>query len=244
METFRIGTSGWSYTSWKDNFYPADCPQSKWLEYYAQYFDTVELNATFYRFFKEETFQNWYHRVPSHFKYIVKVPGFITHRKQLLDAQSQLESFCDNVMALKRKLGLMLLQLSPRTPYDLPRLEEKLIGFGKQAKKLVVEFRNEKWLTDDTIKLLKKYKAIFCNVDSPTARLQTIVTSKVSYIRLHGRKRMYNYLYSTKELKEIAQQAKQLHKKGADTIYIFFNNDVNANSVKNALELKRLLNKT
>lgn len=241
MTAFRIGTSGWNYISWKNKFYPEGCPTAEWLEYYTNYFDTVELNATFYRFFKEEHFLNWYRRVPKNFKYVVKVPGFITHRKQLLDAKEQTELFCANAALLKNKLGLMLLQLSPRTPYDLDRLEEKLQIFGKASRKLVVEFRNDKWLTEDTLKLLKRYKAIFCNVDSPSIQLQTIVTSQTSYIRLHGRKKMYDYLYSDNELNEIAEQAKQLQQMGAKTIYIFFNNDINANAVDNALSLKRKL---
>jgi uncharacterized protein YecE (DUF72 family) len=241
MSSYKIGTSGWNYTSWKINFYPKDCPQSQWLEYYSQYFDTVELNATFYRFFKADIYQRWYNRTPEGFKYVVKVPGYITHRKQLLDATNQIQTFCKNVKVLKEKLALILLQLSPRTPYDLDRLEEKLIDFGNETKRLVIEFRNEKWLTDDTVKLLKKYHAIFCNVDSPTFQHQAIMTSKIAYLRLHGRKKMYQYFYSEKELEDIAQQVQLLKKNGAKQIYCFFNNDVNANSVNNAFMLKKIL---
>lgn len=241
MSTYRIGTSGWSYTGWRGRFYPPHCPQAKWLEFYTSQFDTVELNATFYRFFKDDTFEKWYQQVPDNFKYVLKVPSYVTHRKQLLDAKDQIQAFCHQVDILKQKLGLILLQLSPRTPYELSRLEERLIDFGHYTKKLVVEFRNEKWLTEETLQLLKKHKAVFCNVDSPSIHLQTIVTSTIGYIRLHGRKKMYEYLYSTKELEEVAEQARTLNKKGAKIVYVFFNNDVNANSAKNALTLKNIL---
>lgn len=238
---FQIGTSGWNYASWRFNFYPKDGPQKRWLEYYSQYFDTVELNATFYRFFKEEQFSNWYERVPKNFEYVIKVPQYISHRKQLIDAEDQVKAFCERIHLLKNKLGLILLQLAPRTPYHPERLEEKLLQFGQYTKKLVVEFRNEKWQTDEVLSLLKKYRAIYCNVDSPTMRLQNILTSKIGYIRLHGRRRMYDYNYTQFELEDIAQQARQMHKQGAKTVYVFFNNDVNANSVMNALALKKIL---
>lgn len=240
MSTFRIGTSGWNYTSWRNRFYPKDCPQSKWLEYYCKYFDTVELNATFYRNFQENVYLRWQERVPPDFDYVIKVPGFITHRKLLLDAAEQVEEFCNKAQKLEDKLGLLLLQLSPRTPFDLIRLENKFKQFGKYTHKLVVEFRNDKWLVDDTYQLLRKYQVTYCNTDSPTTRLHAIATSQYGYIRLHGRQKMYVYNYSRRELEEVVAQANQLKKMGAKTVYIFFNNDVNANSVKNALTLKEL----
>lgn len=241
MAEFRIGTSGWNYPSWRYHFYPSDCPQSKWLEYYSQFFNTVELNATFYRFFTNEHYLNWYKRVPENFKFVVKVPGYITHRKQLLDAEQQTKQFIQHSSYLGKKLGLRLLQLAPRTSYHFDRLNEKLQLFGKESSRLAVEFRNTSWLNEEVFELLSKYHAVFCNVDSPSVCLQTIVTSRTSYIRLHGRKAMYNYNYSKHELTEIADQARELEQQGARLIYIFFNNDVNANSIKNALTLKAML---
>lgn len=238
---FRIGTSGWNYQSWRERFYPKECPQSKWLEYYSDHFDTVELNASFYRFFTAQQFIHWGERVPKNFKFVVKVPQYITHRKQLLDAEQQTDDFCNSIIPLKNKLGLVLLQLSPRTPYDLDRLALKIKQFGKLRRKLVVELRNEKWHTPEVIQLLRKQHTIYCNADSPVVTIQNIVTSDIAYIRLHGHTKLYDYNYSRAELKKIATAAQRLHEQGAKTVYIFFNNDVDANSVNNALYLKKLL---
>lgn len=237
---FRIGTSGWSYDDWQSKFYPENCSKRKWLEYYANKFNTVEINATFYRRFKDIVYQNWHDRVPNNFRYVLKIPRFITHRKFLLDTEDDVKTFWESTQILNKKLGLLLMQLSPHTPYDLQRLEKALTHFP-DPKKLAVEFRHSKWFTDDTFKLLKKYRTVFCTADSPSTSLENIVTSDLGYIRLHGRTKWFDYNYSHQQLKGIAELAKNMQKKGAKQVYIFFNNDVNAYSVKNALTLKKML---
>ncbi|RLB81403.1 MAG: DUF72 domain-containing protein, partial [Deltaproteobacteria bacterium] len=92
-QEFRIGTSGWNYKHWKEIFYPANVAQRKWLEFYCTRFDTVELNATFYRLPKVETFQSWKKRTPQGFLWAVKANKFITHTKRLKDCEEHIERF-------------------------------------------------------------------------------------------------------------------------------------------------------
>ncbi len=237
---FLVGTSGWVYPHWKGTFYPKKLPQSEWFSYYAKKFPTVEINATFYRRFKNQTYINWYNKAPADFSYVLKVHRLITHRKYLIDAEPQIKEFCRSASFLKEKLGLILLQLAPNTSYDLDRLKKAIQTFS-DTKKIAVEFRNKEWFNEDTKKLLKKTNSVFCSVDSPKTKLIDWLTSSTAYIRLHGRNQWYAYDYSIKELKEIADLAKNMANRGANKIYIFFNNDFNGYAPKNALTLLKML---
>lgn len=230
---FLIGTSGWSYPDWRGVFYPKDLPAKNWLAYYQTIFPIVEINATFYRFFPKEVFIKWRNQAHNRFHYIIKVPRIITHYKRLKKCKTLIKSFCRSVNTLENKLALILLQLPPSFAIDLQRLETAILSFD-DPKKLVVEFRHKSWLTDETKALLQKLGCAFCAADSPDMAIVGWVTSPVAYIRLHGRKVWFNYKYNKRELKQIAEIAKQ--------IYILFNNDYYSYACQNALTLKTLLN--
>jgi uncharacterized protein YecE (DUF72 family) len=237
---FLVGTSGWSYDHWKKTFYPEDRPKSRWFAYYVQNFPTVEVNATFYRFFRDSTFLKWKENAPENFLYVFKVPRLITHRKYLRDVQESIQGFRRSVALLEEKLGLVLLQLAPSMPYDLERLQRALAEFGDRVK-VAVEFRHERWFTDDTRAMLRKTGAVFCTADSPKTELMDWVTSDTAYIRLHGRSRWYAYNYTDTELEAIAALAENLAKQGAKKVYIFFNNDFKAYAPRNALRIMQIL---
>lgn len=239
-EKFIIGTSGWSYPDWRGIFYPNDLPRNKWFAFYAAQFNAIEMNATFYRFFPKKILKKWSDQAPDNFIYIMKVHRLITHRKFLLKTKTLIKKFCRLAALLEPKLGLILLQIAPSTPYDPERLRKALLAFD-DPKKVVVEFRHEKWLTLEIKQLLSQLGCIFCIADSPKIKLKDWLSSDTAYIRLHGRKKWYDYNYSKRELKQIANFAKKLNKKGATKIYIFFNNDYEAYAVKNALYLRSLL---
>ena len=238
---FHIGTSGWYYDHWKEVFYPQGLPKTKWFEYYRNYFSTVEINATFYRRFKEKTYEKWYRQADAPFIYVLKVPRIITHRKYLQDVDEQVREFCESAALLHEKLGMLLLQLAPSTTYDLQILEEALDAFS-DPQKVVVEVRHKRWLTAEFKELLTRHKIAFCNMDSPRLSVSDWITSGKAYYRFHGRAGMYTYDYSENELKEIAEQLYGLSKQGVKEVYVFFNNDYEGNAVKNALALKKLLN--
>jgi uncharacterized protein YecE (DUF72 family) len=237
---FFIGTSGWSYAHWKGAFYPENCPQSRWFDYYAARFRAVEVNATFYRRFKEITYQQWRQRAPAGFKYVLKAPRLITHRRYLKDAADLIREFWRSATLLEDRLGLILLQLAPGTPVELERLEQALRAFPDPTR-VAVEFRHRDWYTPEVKDLLSELGAVFCNVDSPRTKLQDWLTAGTAYIRLHGRERWYAHDYTPAELKEITATARRLAAQGAGTVYLFFNNDFHGYAVRNALTLRTML---
>lgn len=241
--SFFIGTSGWTYDDWKGRFYPADLPKKSWFDYYARQFNAVEVNATYYRFFKDETYLKWKQRAPQNFGYVLKAPQLITHRKNLVGTDEDIRAFFRSCTLLEDKFKLVLLQVSPHMPADLKLLHKALLAFP-DPRKLVVEFRRSEWLSPTTLSLLNSVGASICNADSPQQRLTNYLTSDQAYLRLHGRKSWYSYRYTSEELEEIAGIALQLAHLGAKVIYIFFNNDYDANAPANALALRGLLEST
>jgi len=141
---------------------------------------------------------------------------------------------------LEDRLGLILLQPAPSTPYDPDRLKKALLAFG-DPRKIAIEFRHNRWLTEGTRELLQEVGSVFCTADSPKTELVDWVTSDIAYTRLHGRKQWYSYNYSAQELHEIADLTKRMTRLGAKRIYIFFNNDFEGHAPKNALTLLEML---
>ena len=174
------------------------------------------------------------------FRYVLKAPRLITHRKYLEGAEEEIREFWRSVSLLEDKLGLILLQLAPSTPYDPERLKKALQAFD-DPRRVAVEFRHKRWLTGETKDLLQEVGAIFCSADSPKSKLMDWVTSDTAYIRLHGRKHWYDYNYSDAELKEIADLARHMTQEGAQSVYVFFNNDFGGHAVKNAHSLRQIL---
>jgi uncharacterized protein YecE (DUF72 family) len=237
---FFIGTSGWTYDHWKGRFYPQDLPQKSWFDYYAGNFSAVEVNATFYRTFKDQTYNNWRQRAPQGFGYVLKAPRLITHRKYLLGVEEDIRAFYHSCSLLLDKFEMILLQVAPTMPYDLPRLRKALSAFPDPSR-VAVEFRRAEWLNQQTLSLLKDLGASICNVDSPQQKITDNLTSSRAYLRLHGRNNWYAYNYSYNELAEIAELARSLVRKGASQVYIFFNNDFEGFAPINALTLQGML---
>src|SRR5512136_3482829 len=196
---FLVGTSGWTYDHWKGNFYPDGLAKSRWFDHYARQFPAVEVNATFYRRFADQTYTRWHARAPGGFTYVLKVPKLITQRMYLVDASDEIHAFWRSASLLEGKLGLVLLQVAPGTPYDLDLLWQALEAFG-DTHKVAVEFRRKEWLNEETLALLRECGAAFVSVDSPRQRPVDWVTSDAGYIRLHGRSRWYSHDYSSAEL--------------------------------------------
>ena len=234
----RIGTSGWYYDHWKESFYPDSLPKSKWLEYYAGQFDTVEINNTFYRLPKEQTLKRWHEIAPEGFLYVVKASRYITHIRRLKDAAEPLRLFFEKVRLLRNKLGPVLCQLPPSLQKDL----DLLGGFVKLLPKkpaAVFEFRHESWYADDTFALLTEANAAFCIHDMPGKESPRVVTTDVIYIRLHGTTGRYAGSYTKSALQKWATWLKE-KAKNAQCIYAYFNNDVHGHAIKNAKQLIEL----
>ena len=232
----RIGTSGWHYADWQGRFYPEKLAKNKWFEHYAKVFDTVEINNTFYRLPKEQTFQNWHRQAPKNFLFAVKANRFITHIKRLKDPQESLERFFKGAKLLRKNLGPILYQLPPSFHRDLDRLESFLEVLSKKLI-AVFEFRHKSWFSQDTCDLLRKFNAGFCIHDMPAMKVPRVVTSDVIYIRFHGPTGRYQGNYSKSALQDWAGWIKD-NLKGKKAVFAYFNNDYNAYAINNAKTLK------
>ena len=235
----RIGTSGWHYSDWAGLFYPAGLPKSKWFEYYAKDFDTVEINNTFYQLPKQQTFINWRKQAPKNFLFTVKANRFITHIKRLKDPEEPLERFFERVKLLKANLGPILYQLPPSMHKDLDRLESFIKSLPKRRLS-VFEFRHQSWFSDDTYELLNKLHVGFCVHDLVGVPTPRVITGSLIYVRFHGPTGRYQGNYTKTMLKEWAEWIKE-HIKEVRSIYAYFNNDIHAYAVYNAKTLKKQL---
>lgn len=240
MPKYFIGTSGWNYSHWQGIFYPKDLSQGRWLEHYARFFNSVELNVTFYRLVRKRTFQNWYQRTPKEFYFVAKGSRFITHIKRLKAVKEPLSLFIDNVIELKEKLTAILWQLPPSFKKDFKKLESFLKLVQKTKIRQVFEFRNETWFDKEIFILLKEYNACLCIAHSGRFPYAKESTSDFIYLRFHGGQSLYSSNYSDKELKQWTNFAKKFKQKD---IFAFFNNDAYGYAIKNALKFRELLEK-
>lgn len=237
--SYHVGTSGWVYDHWQGRYYPADLPKTKWLDFYAHTFDTVELNNSFYRVPSEKAFARWRDATPDGFLYAVKVNRFITHLKRLKNVDEPLASFLNRARLLGPKLGPLLYQLPPNLHRDDGLLEaflKQLPGDLSHA----FEFRHESWLDEGVFDLLRRYNAGFCIFDMPGLRTPVVATADFAYVRFHGREWLYAGCYSDDELSDWAGKIAALCK-NLKAAHVYFNNDAEAFAVRNAVTLRRKL---
>jgi uncharacterized protein YecE (DUF72 family) len=237
MARAHIGTSGWNYKHWwNGEFYEKELKPSQWLGFFAEHFDTVEINSSFYRLPDEETFKNWRNQVPHRFTFAVKASRFLTHIKRLKDPEEPLALFLSRAKVLKERLGPVLFQLPPRMKADLERLDIflralKTYGGGKKVR-CVLEVRDASWLVPTVFDLLKKFRIALCFADWRDLAITEPVTSDFIYVRRHyGSAGGGNY--GKRDLdRDIAQIRKWL---AADLdVYMYFNNDMGGHAIRNA----------
>jgi uncharacterized protein YecE (DUF72 family) len=235
-----IGTSGWCYDSWAGNFYPGGLNKNKWLEYYCQYFNTVEINSSFYHLPKKETFNNWALQTPDNFVFAIKASRYITHIKRLVDCLEPFKKLLDLALGLGSKLGLFLFQLPPNLKKNIIKLEDFLKIIPKNLR-YVFEFRNESWFCDEVYNLLNEFGAGITISSSPGFPYHEIITGNFCYIRMHGSAQLYSSSYSEKELQKFSAIIRQNLRKNINT-YVYFNNDAFGYAIENAKMLIKLCN--
>lgn len=237
-QPIHIGTSGWVYDDWQGRFYPQEVKGSDRLSYYAEQFDTVEVNATFYRLPTQNMIAAWNRRLGPGFHLVLKGSRLITHLKKLRDCRELLETFLDRALAL-RTLKVILWQLPPSQRKDLPLLENFLALLPGSVRH-AVEFRHGSWWDDQTAETLARHKAAFVAVSMGGLPDTIIPTTDFLYLRFHGPADLvYQYDYSNEELAAWAKRVGP-HLPGR-TLYAFFNNDYHANAPKNATTFRELL---
>lgn len=234
-----IGTSGWSYNHWKGMFYPAKIDGDKMLGFYAGDFNTVEINATFYRLPSKNILSQWYHSVPDDFTFSVKASRYITHQKKLNDPQLSIKKFFNLIPILDDKLGPVLFQLPPKWHKNTNRLADFIAALPDDYR-YVFEFRDPGWFADDVIDLLNRYNIAFCIYDLQGNETPLHATADFIYIRLHGPGTKYHGSYSKKLLEKWADRFQKWMEDDLE-IYCYFNNDYRGHAPRNAALLVKMM---
>jgi uncharacterized protein YecE (DUF72 family) len=243
MPKYRIGCSGFLYDSWRGPFYPDNLPHKKWLSFYMEKFNTVELNVTFYRLLKKEAFERWYKETPPDFTFCLKGSRFISHVKKLKDVELPLSTFFNTTAPLLEKLEVILWQLPPNLKLNMKNLEDFVENLKAYPVRHVFEFRHKSWLTKRVFNLLSAANIALCMADWPEFIDELPLTADFVYIRRHGERGSYATNYSIEHLKTDAKRIKNYLKMNKD-VYFYFNNDSFAYAPKNAIELKTILEST
>jgi uncharacterized protein YecE (DUF72 family) len=182
----HVGTSGYSYKEWKGIFYPEDLPAAKFLRFYAEHFDSVEINNTFYRMPDAKMLAKWAADVPDGFTFILKAPQRITHQKRLTDCGDDVRQLFEAAGALEGKLGPILFQLPPFSRKDAGKLQAFVEGLPG-GKRVAFEFRHASWFDEEVYDVLRSRDIALCAADTDeTEEPEKIVvpTASWGYLRL------------------------------------------------------------
>jgi uncharacterized protein YecE (DUF72 family) len=236
----RVGCSGWNYASWKDELYEGKPPRL-WLEHYAQFFDTVEVNNTFYRLPRKESVARWVEQTPPDFLFTVKASRYLTHIKRLRDLGPGLQRYyaCIEPLVRSPKIGPVLWQLPPNFKRDDERLAAACAAFpeGKHC----VEFRHPSWFAEDVYAILREHGVALVIGDRPEVKefQAHVFTTDWTFVRFHYGSRGRRGNYSERELEEWAQLFERWSRDVS--ILAYFNNDWEVFAVRNALWMKERL---
>jgi uncharacterized protein YecE (DUF72 family) len=235
-----VGTSGWSYRSWRGPFFPADVPTPRHLEYYATHFTTTELNGVFYRTPTEDAVRAWAARTPDDFVFAWKASKFITHWKRLNDTcRNSLDLLESRIRLLGLKAGPILFQLPPQ----FEKNRERLASFLKllsDRQKYTFEFRHPSWYEDDVLDLLRDNDIALCISDHHDAPSPWIATAGHVYVRGHGPGGRYRGHYRPNTLDVWSRWVKRMKRSG-HTVYVYFDNDQKSAAPKDAERLAGLI---
>src|SRR5882724_3600727 len=235
----HIGTSGWHYDHWRGPFYPEDIAAKEMLSFYTGFFETVEINNSFYKLPNIEAVKTWRKTVPKGFTFAAKASRYLTHMKKLKDPKKGLDNVLPIFEALGSKLGPILFQLPPHWHCDLQRLSEFLKALPKRHL-YSIEFRDTTWHAHEIYELLKQHNAAFCIYQLGGVSSPIEITADFAYVRLHGPGAKYQGNYSTATLKKWSEQIRKWRRK-LKNVYVYFDNDQNGYTTKNAQKLIELL---
>jgi uncharacterized protein YecE (DUF72 family) len=239
--TVRIGTSGWSYDHWTDVLYPPGLPAARRLSRYVEEFDTVELNASFYRWPKDSTFAGWRAQLPDGFTMSVKAHRGLTHYRRLAAPEPWIERFERCWQLLGDRHGVLLVQLHPEQHRDDARLDGFLASVPESIR-VAVELRHPSWDDPAVYAVLESHRAAYVVMSGPGLACIPRATTDLVYIRMHGPDpdAIYAGSYSTDQLRTWAGRIAGWHGEGRD-VWMYFNNDLGGHAVRNASFLRGLL---
>lgn len=238
LPRLNIGCSGWFYWDWKGLFYPSQMPTSQWFPHYAETFDTVEINASFYSWPTVAGVKAWMKGLPdTPFVFTVKANELITHIRRFDDTAGLVQDFGYVADLLGEHMGCLLFQLPPSVRYD-PALLRSIVSQLQPGRRNVVEFRHASWWNAEVYAALRDAGIMFCATSGPKLPDDLIRTADEIYVRFHGTAKWYDYRYSDAEL---ADWAKRIEDSGARRVWVYFNNDYHGNAIDNGRTLREML---
>ncbi|HEX5435139.1 MAG TPA: DUF72 domain-containing protein [Candidatus Angelobacter sp.] len=228
----HIGTSGWSYASWKPAFYPDKLPSKRFLEFYSAQLNTVELNATFRRMPTASAIAGWVGCTQPDFRLAAKAHQSITHFKRLKNADESMRFFLQSMEPMRQsgKMGPVLLQLPPNLKADAGLLES-FVQCLPHAYQFAFEFRHESWFNDQIFDILKRKNVALCWAESEKIITPKIATADFLYYRFREPE------YSQPDLDKVANEL-QSHRTQCE-VYAFFKHEEAPESALNAVTVAR-----
>ncbi|MEA2552612.1 MAG: hypothetical protein QOJ65_788 [Fimbriimonadaceae bacterium] len=235
-----MGTSGWVYPAWKLSWYEGR-PARTWLGYIDEKLGAVEVDGTFYRQQKKETFEKWASQVSPDFKFAIRGHRYITHRKKLLDVADSVQRVKEPALGLGNKLGAVLWQLPPFMKKNADRLRT----FAEQLQTWpgvwhVMEFRNTSWFDKEIAGILEEFNLVNCISDAGSFERWDAVTADAVYVRLHGKPNTYWDWYTEDELADWGKKVTNWTREGRE-VYVYFDNDAQGAAPWNALKLNEIV---
>lgn len=235
-----VGTSGWNYKSWREHFY-GETPQKRWLQFCAERFTAIEVNATFYRLQEQSTFKKWREETPDTFLFAIKGHRYVTHNKKLLDAEESVIRCRESASPLGERLAAVIWQLPAFLKKDAKRMENFLDALRHwNSTRHSIEFRHKSWFDDEIAECLKRHAVAVCMSDAPDWPMWEEVTTDMIYIRLHGHTRKYASTYSKPTLKRWATRIGRWLQENR-SVHVYFDNDAEGAAPRNALTLLEML---
>jgi uncharacterized protein YecE (DUF72 family) len=238
LSAVHVGCSGWVYRHWKGGLYPEDLPQKRWFERYASTFDTVEVNASFYREPLASTFDGWREKAPPGFRYAVKANRLITHNKKLIDCAEPVDRFIGLARKLERTLGPLLYQLPPSLHRNDKRLDA-FLGLLPSDLEHVVEFRHASWYDEEVLAILDHHGVGFVVHDLVGLTSPRWASGRTAYVRFHGTGGKYRGRYSEEQLRGWADWLSDQRAKGRSG-WAYFNNDIGGDAIEDAKALQAM----
>jgi uncharacterized protein YecE (DUF72 family) len=239
MSRILIGTSGWSYASWRGPFFPREVMVKHHLQFYATQFSTAELNGVFYRTPTIEAVRGWRDNTPGNFVFAWKASKFITHWKRLTDkSRNSLALLESRLRILGPKAGPVLLQLPPMFTANYDRLAS-FLRLLKARRRYAFEFRHPSWYEPAVLRLLREHDISLCLSDHHDAPAPWQVTASFVYVRGHGPGGRYKDHYSDRTLRSWARDIAKWKRGGRD-VYVYFDNDQKSAAPADALRLMKL----
>lgn len=210
------------------------------FQFYLDYFDTVEINNSFYRLPLASTFENWRDLARPDFCFAVKASRYLTHMKKLKDPIPALERFLPLIDLLGETLGPILFQLPPHWNCDAGRLAEFLSALPNRYR-YSFELRDPSWHVPNVYNLLERHNAALCIYELAGFRSPIRLTADFTYVRLHGpTNKAYQGSYAAAALKTWSDRIRKWRSE-LEAIYVYFDNDQSGYAVDNALQLKKMI---